>query len=92
MGIAFFIPTSWNPQVFDSTGRRVPQRSSSLGETDDILAAVPVSRQARPLSDGGCLNVSRVMGCPQTRGEVPEACSNGQYCAVFSQHSGSVVK
>ena len=46
MGITFFIPTQWNPQVYDSTGGRVPQRSSSLAETADILAAVPVFRQA----------------------------------------------
>jgi hypothetical protein len=40
------IPTQWNLQVYDSTGGRVPQRSSSLAETADILAAVPVFRQA----------------------------------------------
>jgi hypothetical protein len=50
------------------------------------------SGRPRPLSDGGCLNVSRIMGWPQTCEEAPEAPSTSQYCTVIGQHSGSVVK
>jgi len=46
MGITFFIPTQRNPQVYNSTGGRVPLRSLNLAEPADILAAVPVFRQA----------------------------------------------
>jgi len=66
MGITFFIPTQRNPQVYNSTGGRVPLWSLNLAEPADILAAVPVFRQASSAQWWRMLNVSRVMGWPQT--------------------------
>ena len=41
MGMAFFRPTSWNLEVFDSKGAS----SAKFSEIADIPAAVPVFRQ-----------------------------------------------
>lgn len=52
--MAFFIPTQWNLQVYDSTGWRVPQRSSSLAETADIFgssAGIPASLVRSVMAD-----------------------------------------